>query len=273
MKCSHIALVLFLNASLTPIAPAADPAPIPAPVTHEAVQFNGYEYDVVSVDLNRADVRLFWKNDTAAIRGLRGLEQLLKKQGESLLFATNAGIYSKDFTPAGLHVENGHELHKINMREGGGNFHLMPNGVFYVDAEGAHVLETAAYRKRAPQPIAATQSGPMLVVDNALHPKFQADSESLYLRSGVGVRSLHEVVFVISRKPVNFHAFATVFKDRLACPNALYLDGQISRFYMPGVLEDSGPALYVGMLAVVAKAPEDHDASISAPAGTPTPKN
>ncbi len=256
------------------LEPQSAPPPFPSPVIHEAIAFQDLMFDVVTVDLSRADVKLFWKNDDdSAIRSLRGLEQQLKKQGESLLFATNAGIYSKDFTPAGLHVENGHELHKINMRDGGGNFHLMPNGVFYVDAEGAHVLESAAYRKRAPQPITATQSGPMLVVDNALHPKFQADSDSVYLRSGVGVRSLHEVVFVISRKAVNFHAFATLFKDRLACANALYLDGQISRFYMPGVLEDSGPALYVGMLAVVAKAPENHDASTSAPAETPTPTN
>lgn len=238
--------------------PATDAA---EPVVYDSVAFRNIAYDVVVVDLSRADVKLFWKNDDAmAIRSLRGLESHLKKQGDTLLFATNAGIYSKNFTPAGLHVENGEELRKLNLREGGGNFHLMPNGVFYIDDTGAHVEESEHYRDAKRAPRVATQSGPILVSHGALHPKFQEASTSVYVRSGVGVRPNGEVVFALSKSPVNFHTFATFFRDRLQCRDALYLDGQISRFYMPGVLEDSGPALYVGILAVVAREDTSPDA-------------
>ena len=255
-------MVALICAGVAGIADGVEPQPHPSPppIIHESIEFHDRMFDVVTVDLSRTEVKLFWKNDDdQAIRSLRGLEQHLKRHGETLLFAANAGIYSKDFTPAGLHVEHGEELHKINVREGGGNFHLMPNGIFYIDAVGAHVVDSETYRKEAHKPIVATQSGPMLVTQSVLHPKFQAESDSLYVRSGVGVRSSHEIVFVISKSPVNFHTFASLFRDELHCPDALYLDGQISRFYMPGVLEDSGPALYVGMLAVVARKPAEND--------------
>lgn len=232
-------------------AGGVDEASVPA-VVHEVVDFRDARFDVVRVDLSRAEVRLYWKdNEGKAIRGLRALEQHVKREGETLLFATNAGIYSKDFTPAGLHIEHGEEVHRINLREGGGNFHLMPNGVFYVDDTGAHVVESNAYQKAAPAPTVATQSGPLLVSGGMLHPEFREDSNSVYVRSGVGVRTSTEVVFVLSQAPVNFHTFASVFRDALECEDALYLDGQISRFYMPGTLEEAGPALYVGMLGVV----------------------
>ena len=37
--------------------------------------------------------------------------------------------------------------------------------------------------------------------------------------------------FVLAETPVTFHEFARVFRDVLKTPNALYLDGSISRLY------------------------------------------
>ena len=40
-------------------------------------------------------------------------------------------------------------------------------------------------------------------------------------------------VFAISHDPVSFHAFASLFRDKLYCANALFLDGTISSLYAP----------------------------------------
>ena len=93
----------------------------------------------------------------------------------------------------------------------------------------------------------------MLVIDGALHPQFAPDSQNRRTRSGVGVRAAdHQIVFALSREPVTFHEFATLFQQRLACPNALYLDGEISRFHTPG---DPTPpeGNFAGILAVPAR--------------------
>ena len=41
------------------------------------------------------------------------------------------------------------------------------------------------------------------------------------------------VIFAISEVDVRFHDFARLFKDRLQCPNALFLDGTISSVRIP----------------------------------------
>jgi uncharacterized protein YigE (DUF2233 family) len=50
----------------------------------------------------------------------------------------------------------------------------------------ADVIESRL-RRGAPDCRFATQSGPMLVIDGALHPRFREDSTSLNIRNGVGV--------------------------------------------------------------------------------------
>jgi len=105
-----------------------------------------------------------------------------------------------------------------------------PATVFYVDGKSAGVLETAAFARRKLKPVFATQSGPMLVVDGKLHPRFLANSTSRNRRNGVGVAG-KRVKFVLAETPVTFHEFARVFRDVLKTPNALYLDGSISRLY------------------------------------------
>jgi uncharacterized protein YigE (DUF2233 family) len=55
------------------------------------------------------------------------------------------------------------------------------------------------------------------------------------VRNGVGVVSSERVVLVISREPVSLHGFATFFRDKLGCRDALYLDGAISGMWAPGL--------------------------------------
>ena len=111
---------------------------------------------------------------------------------------------------------------------------MLPNGVFCIAEDRFAILESRAYAADPPGCRYATQSGPMLVIDGALHPRFLPDSDSLNLRNGVGVSADGQrAVFVISDEPVTFHRFARFFRDALGLPQALFLDGSISRLYAP----------------------------------------
>jgi prepilin-type processing-associated H-X9-DG protein len=158
----------------------------------------------------------------------------------------NAGMYHEDRSPVGLYVENGKELKAANTRNGPGNFHLKPNGVFYVKGSRTGVLDTETYLKRKIKPSYATQSGPMLVIDGRIHAQFSEQSTSLKIRNGVGTRDANTAVFAISEEPVTFIAFARLFRDELGCANALFLDGSVSSLYAPSlermdVLRPMGP--------------------------------
>lgn len=214
----------------------------------------GRTYTVCTAEAARDSIRLFWKDEFGKPHGgFSGVSQALAKRGEKLVFAMNAGMYQKDLSPVGLYVEGGRELHKANTRPGPGNFHMKPNGVFYVGSAGAGVMETGQYAKARPSADYATQSGPMLVVDGKIHPKIRATGESEKVRNGVGVAG-SKVVFAISDEAVTFHEFASLFRDKFGCRNALFLDGSISSLHAPNLgrsdwLMPMGP-----IVGVVAKA-------------------
>src|SRR4029453_15027118 len=148
-----------------------------------------------------------------------------------IAFRKNAGMFDEAGRPIGLAVVNGVEKHRINLRKGGGNFHLLPNGVFAVRQDGAAaVMRSDAYHPTNVR--FATQSGPMLVIDGKLHPAFEKDGQSRLIRNGVGVRS-GKALFVISEDPVSFGKFARFFRDGLKTPDALFFDGSVSSLWDP----------------------------------------
>ncbi|MCB2115430.1 MAG: phosphodiester glycosidase family protein [Rhodobacteraceae bacterium] len=181
------------------------------------------------------DLRLYLDDAEGALLGtFERLSSLVARDGRQVVFAMNAGMYHPDRRPVGLYVEDGAEASRLVTAAGPGNFGLVPNGVFCIRPEGFAVIETRGYRAAAPACRFATQSGPMLVIDGALHPRFLAGSGSRYIRNGVGVSADGlRAFFVISNAPVNFHAFARFFRDVLRTPDALYFDGNISRLYAP----------------------------------------
>src|SRR5262249_17875694 len=146
-----------------------------------------------------------------------------------------AGMYHEDFSPVGLFLANGKQLMPLNTASGTGNFFLKPNGVFALTETAAHVLESSEYPQLRERVILATQSGPLLVHGGRLHPAFTPDSKSRRMRNGVGVPSPDTAVFVISEAPVTFYEFATLFRDKLRCPDALFLDGVISSLHAPAL--------------------------------------
>jgi len=210
------------------------PAATAFTVEHRDTRFDVYRLDKGE----EQDLEFFWKRpDGTPYATIRDLRQALASEGRSLVFAVNGGIFSTQFTPLGLYIEKGKRHYQINRGQGGGNFFLAPNGVFYITEHGARVVETEDYAPRDPV-VNAVQSGPILVSGGGLHPRFIPGYHSKHIRHGVGVDGEGRVVFAISKEPVNFHDFGTLFRDGLSCPDALYLDGSISQMYAPELGRD-----------------------------------
>jgi len=215
-----------------------------APVWSDAPQsgcsaetYLGEDYIICRFDSRTDDIRLFLNDEAGAPYAVfTNVEAALSQEGKSLAFAMNAGMYRPDRSPAGLYIEGDYEGRALQIKAGPGNFGLLPNGVFSITGQTASVTETQAYKQAGLAPDYATQSGPMLVIEGAMHPKFRQGSTSKYRRNGVGVgRDGQAVYFAISAKPVNLHSFAGLFKDHLKTPNALYLDGAVSKLYAPDI--------------------------------------
>ena len=228
------ALLLTALASAKPASPPAPPDPA-APCVD--LVFDGGSYTVCSFDARQASIRLFLRDASGATYGaFSTLADAVAGQGGRLAFAMNAGMYDDDFAPVGLYVEQGRRLHAANTQAGAGNFHLKPNGVFWIDGARAGVTETGRFLKSRAQPAFATQSGPMLLNNGRINPHIHASGVSEKYRNGVGVSDGHILRFAISNAPVMFHQFAALFRDRLNCPDALFLDGGgASALYAPSI--------------------------------------
>lgn len=203
------------------------------------VEFEANGYAVCEVAAGE-DLRL-WLNDPRGkpLGTFDRLREAVEADGGRLVFAMNAGMYHPDRRPVGLYVEDGEARSKLVRATGSGNFGLRPNGVFCIRDGRLAVFETMAFDADPPACRFASQSGPMLVIDGALHPRFLPGSDSRYVRNGVGVSADgSRAWFAISDGPVNFHDFARLFRDGLGTPQALYFDGNISRLYAPELGRD-----------------------------------
>ncbi|PVA07860.1 phosphodiester glycosidase family protein [Thalassorhabdomicrobium marinisediminis] len=201
-----------------------------AAVTCEDLDHLGASYTVCEVTADE-DLQLFLRDDAGAILG--SFSAVEADTGRDLAFAMNAGMYHDDRAPVGHYIEDSEVEMRVIATAGPGNFGLLPNGVFCI-GDHLRVYETRDYQAKAPTCTHATQSGPMLVIDGALHPRFIKDSDSRFIRNGVGTSADGtRAVFAISNEAVNFHDFATLFRDRLALPDALFFDGKISRLHAP----------------------------------------
>ena len=140
-------------------------------------------------------------------------------------------------------------LRPLNRDDGDGNFFLKPNGVFSISGGVARIAESGEFQTEQPVDI-ATQSGPLLVLDGAIHPALQEHSTSRRSRNAVGVRTDGAVVLAMTRVPVNLWTLAVFMRDRMGCSSALYLDGAISQLWQAGDPPPETRYPYVGMLAV-----------------------
>ena len=232
MKLTVIAITLFLGS-----------------VTASETRYRSFIADPDSV-------RIFWLDATGKRYGqIKQLADHLLSQNIEPAMLTNGGIFEPGGVPSGLLISDHQLQNEINVSPGKGNFFLKPNGVFYIDATGAHIVTTEEYVARRPSPRCAVQSGPSLVIDGEIHPSFNETSTSHLHRNGVGVLPNGDVIFAITefgqdRYP-NLLEFAEFFKER-GCEDALFLDGDISQMETDG-FANLIPSNYFGSIIAVEK--------------------
>lgn len=185
------------------------------------------------VNPKKQNIQFYWKNEKGEnFKNAENLKIWLKKQQNELLFATNGGMYKKDNSPQGLYIENKIKKNEIDTASGNGNFYLKPNGIFYITINKTPNISLTTDFIDKGKIKYATQSGPMLVINGEIHTAFKENSTNLNIRNGVGILPNDKIVFAMSKKEINFYEFAQYFKS-LGCKNALYLDGFVSRTYLP----------------------------------------
>lgn len=184
------------------------------------------------VDPQKQQLKFYWKDRNGKpLRSIENLMHHVENQQLELIFAMNGGMYDQSNAPVGLFIEDGITIHALDTTNGKGNFYLKPNGVFFLtDEKRAGITVSADFNPAKVH--YATQSGPMLIIGGKIHPSFNPTSQNLNIRNGVGMLPNNKILFVMSKQEISLYDFATYFK-RHGCENALYLDGLVSRTYLP----------------------------------------
>jgi uncharacterized protein YigE (DUF2233 family) len=205
------------------------------------------------VDPAKQDIQLYWKNDKGeCLKSIQNLKTFVESRNTTLVFAMNAGMYKVDHSPLGLFIQNKQTLTPLNTKRGKGNFYMKPNGVFYITTDKeAIVCQTEKFSDSGNVDF-ATQSGPMLVIDGQIHSSFIEGSTNLNFRNGVGILPNGKILFAMSTKEINFYDFATYFQNQ-GCKNALYLDGFVSRTYLPEKRWEQTDGNFGVMIGVIEK--------------------
>ncbi len=242
----------------------------PAKTEAELIEHAGASFLVYRVDSKSEKVELHLAEKPGEPNTFPKLEARLQQQGRRLKFAMNSGIFEGTFLPTGLHVAGGKVITPLNLDEFEKtsdslvtpNFFLKPNGVFFIRRDGSSaIIESHRYTALNESPLLATQSGPLLVEEGRIHPALSRDSPNVRFRNGVGVTTDGEIIFACSlieseTGRCNLYRFAELFRERLDCPNALYLDGEISYVFIPDL---TGPIVetnfFAGILAITEPAP------------------
>ena len=193
--------------------------------------------DACRLSVGQDHIRMFWRDqEGATFGGFQQLNAWLAKRGETLVCATNAGIFGTDLRPIGLYIEDGRILRKLNVRKQAyGNFYLQPNGAFILSTTQAAIVDTddisASHGALLATVQYATQSGPILLRNSEVNPLFKPDSTNRTIRNAVCTLSEHEIALVRSQQPISFYDFAQQLRDKVGCRDALYLDGTISQLF------------------------------------------
>jgi len=226
------------------------------------LNFCGIKYNIFIADIDSNIIQMHLYNGEG--RNLLNLGAVKKTiQGQKLkpLMITNAGMFTERLEPEGLFI-GGNQKKIFELDTGKNNpelnFYMKPNGVFYIDSQNyANICTTESFidlmKKKKTKVKIATQSGPMLLIDGDLHPKFKEGSKNYNIRSGVGIINEKKIVFAISLGEVNFYDFAMFFKIIFNCKNALYLDGAISKMYLYDIAPNTTDGRFGPMISVSRK--------------------
>lgn len=194
------------------------------------------------VDSKGWDVRMHLMNiQGIPYNRIEKVKEELESSGKVVWCIMNAGMFSPSREPQGLYVENGKVVKPIDptpARLQGPNFVLgaedFPNGILLVKNDGFEIIQStewSEYQDRN-EVVYATQSGPMLMHDGVRNPTFREGSTNLNIRNGAGVTKEGYLVLAISNIPINLWDFSRFFRSQ-NCETSLYLDGAISRAFIP----------------------------------------
>lgn len=185
------------------------------------------------IDPGKQDLQLYWKDDSGRIIGtIQRLRDYLNHNHRRLVFAMNGGMFKADYSPVGLLIQDRKVTAPLDTASGEGNFYLKPNGVVYIGRDEKAGICTTSDFPPVGRVKFATQSGPMLLIDGQIHPSFKKGSPNLNIRNGVGLLPGNRLLFAMSAEPISFYDFAAYFQNS-GCKYALYLDGFVSRTYLP----------------------------------------
>ena len=187
-----------------------------------------------TVNPKEGKLHFYLKNENGEnYRSFKNVKEAIKSKGKKMIFAMNGGMFQENLSPLGLYIESGKLIKSANrVQEAYGNFYLQPNGVFFITQDNkAGICKTEDFRVTREIKY-ATQSGPMLLIDGKIHLGFGENSANKHIRNGVGILPDGSILFAISEELVRFYDFADFFRQR-GCKNALYLDGFVSRIYLP----------------------------------------
>lgn len=219
------------------------------------VEFKGVEYRIFTA--NPAQMRLLWRDEAGKnYSKLRAAAAALSAKGENVLMLMNAGIYTQDYQPAGLWIEEGKTLRALNRSSGKGNFHIQPNGVLWFGGQSAGIMPIEQWQKQPKKAAYAFQSGPMMIIDGTINSRFIKDLSSPYKRNAACINEAGELYFIIStavRQDSEWPSFYRMSEAMLSfgCRQALYLDGSISHYYAIRQSNWFHWRPFVGMIAIV----------------------
>jgi uncharacterized protein YigE (DUF2233 family) len=181
------------------------------------------EISCTSFITTAAKVHMYWKKDNTIISNFKKL----KTNEPTLVFAMNGGMFTPEYAPVGLYIENGKEITGIKkLNNATVNFGLQPQAIFLIRNNKAEVVPIDKYK---PGNVSyATQSAPMLVIESKMNPQLPVGKK--YIRNGVGILPDGRILMAVSKTRCTFHEFAKYFIEQ-KCTSAMYLDGAISEAY------------------------------------------
>jgi uncharacterized protein YigE (DUF2233 family) len=218
----------------------------------KTIEFNGKQYFVCEIDPAKYNIELFNKIDKK--NSQHHFETIDSVKGAKLVLIVNGGMFQEDLRPLGLYISGGKTYMRLKRdTTGHGNFYMQPNGVFMLDQRSKPSVITTQQYKDSLSPKLATQSGPMLVTKDVINKNFRKGSANLHIRNGVGINKKGNIIFVTSESFVNFYELSELYRDKLDCSDALYLDGAVSQYYSPVLHQSPEQTVPLGVFIVVTK--------------------
>lgn len=206
----------------------------------ENLFFNGNTYNVCTIKVDNNALKYFdiLSNNTNVEHNI-----LMKSiDNDFSFFAINASINDSTCSPVGYFVKDYKQINPVNLNNGIGNFYLKPNGAFIVTDNEVAICESSKINQYNKVRL-GIQSGPMLLIDKVINTQFNQNSVNKNIRCGVGIYDNSKgdkfLVFILSKTPITFFEFATLFIQKYNCSNALCLESSNCVINLPDVSDGS----------------------------------